>query len=68
MEDNNRVKYSFKYTDEFGQTTELNKELNYDAIEEVSSSYDSLVDVFVEFLKACGYADKTITERITIQG
>ena len=63
---NEMLHYEFNYIDEFGQKTTMTKELDFETTLEVSNSYYSLVDVFVQFLKACGYSNKVISERINM--
>lgn len=55
MNEDKFVKYSFKYEDEFGQATTLDKSLTIESIVETSTPFDSMVEVFKQFLIAAGY-------------
>lgn len=54
------LKYSFKYEDEFGQKTSIDKTLTLDGVTECSTHFETMVDVFKQFLKSCGFDDKTV--------
>lgn len=55
----NQLKLKFSYTDEFGQTTEMNKSINTSILECCGELY-FMVDQFKEFLLGAGFSQDLV--------
>lgn len=55
----NKINIKFSYTDEFSQTTNVDKSVNYCVVED-EGSFEYLVDEFKSFLLVAGFSREAV--------
>ena len=64
--DEKEISLSITYIDELGETTSLSRIYNEDCHEDIGTA-GWLLEQFKYFLKACGYANKTVDKLIFLE-